>query len=69
MVLVWSGVGGCLWFISSKMMWRYTAALVIMYSAASSAFFADNIMGLMICVTFETAPLMTGVVVLLDMKK
>ena len=57
---VCSGVGDCLYPISSRMMRIYTASCAIMYSAANSASVAEDMTCLMICAMLSTAPLLWG---------
>ena len=64
-----NGVGGCLWPNSSSIILMYTALQAIMYRLVSSALVANDIMFLMICAMFSTAPLFGGTVVLLERKK
>ena len=47
----------------------YTASLAIMYSPINSALVFDVITGLMMCAMLRTAPLLFGMVVLLERKK
>ena len=64
-----SGVAGCLWPISVTTILIYTASHAMMYSAANSALVADVMTCLMMCAIFSTAPLLAGIVALLDRKK
>ncbi len=66
---VCSGGGGCLCPNSSSMILMYTVLRAIMYSPASSASVADDMIFLMMCTMFSTAPLFGGMVVSLDRKK
>ncbi len=63
------GVAGGLCPISSNFILIYTASLAIIYSAASLASVADVITCLMMWVMLRMAPLLGGILALVDMKK
>jgi hypothetical protein len=67
-VCICSGVGGCLWPNSSRMILMYTALRAMMWSPARSALVADNMRFFMMCAMFNAAPLFGGMVVSLDRK-
>ena len=66
---VFSGVGGCLCPIYSKMIMMYTASRVIMYNEANSDSVADYITCFIMWDMLSTAPLFCGMVESLDKKK
>ena len=66
---VCSGVGGCGWPISSRMIQIYTASCALMYRASSSASVADDITCLSMCVMLRMAPLLGGMSAPLERKK
>ena len=66
---VLDGVGDCVWPSSSSMMRMYTASRYILYKPANSASVADAMTCLMMCDMLIMAPLLAGIVVLLDRKK
>ena len=63
------GVAGCLCPNSSNIILMYTASRAVIYSADISASVADDITCLMICAMFNIAPLLGGILLLLDRKK
>ena len=63
------GVAGCLCPISSNIFLMYTTSLAIIYSAASPASVADVITCLMMWTMLRMAPLLGGILALVDMKK
>ena len=54
------GIGGCGWPISIKVCCNMAACLVLIYSAPSSAFVVEDIIGLMIYAMLWTASLFGG---------
>ncbi len=62
-------VEGCLWPISVNTILIYTASRAMMYNAANSASVADVMTCLMMCAMLSTAPLLAGIVALLEREK
>ena len=55
--------------ISSNIILMYTASLAMIYNAASSASVADVMTCFIICAMFNIAPLLGGMLLLLERKK
>ena len=66
---VCNGVEDCLWPISVNTILIFTASRAMMYNAANSASVADVMTCLMMCAMLSTAPLLAGIVALLERKK
>ena len=66
---VCTGVDGCLWTISSRAWRAGTVSWQLMKRAASFASAAENMTIFMIWAMVMTAPLFSGVLVLLNIKK
>jgi len=65
---VCNGVHGCLCPIFSSMILMHMASRAMMYSAANSASVVDDITCLIMCAMLSMAPLLTGILALLERK-
>ena len=66
---VWSRVGGCVWPSSSSMIRIYTVSRTIIHKPFNSASVSDVMTCVMMCAMLRMAPLLAGIVVLLERKK